>query len=57
MENKTTSNHGKEKVDQHSFLIAWSTGMDDHEIARKLGVSLETVKTVKQDLFGEKRGP
>jgi len=54
---KKTRKKEKEKVDQHSFLIAWSTGMDDHEIARKLGVSFETVKTVKQDLFGEKRGP
>ncbi|MFW5972225.1 MAG: hypothetical protein ACOCRL_01935 [Bacillota bacterium] len=40
----------KEKVNQHDFLIAWSTGMNDYEISEKLGVSLETVKKVKADL-------
>ncbi|MEJ6952226.1 hypothetical protein [Natronospora cellulosivora (SeqCode)] len=40
----------KEKVDQHDYLIAWSTGMNDYEISEKLGVSLETVQEVKEDL-------
>ncbi|MCG8514718.1 MAG: hypothetical protein MI740_11285 [Halanaerobiales bacterium] len=43
----------KNKVDQHEFLVAWSTGMNDHQIAKKLGVSLTTVRAVKADLFEE----
>lgn len=43
----------KEKVDQHDLLITWSTGMNDYEIAEKLGVSVETVKEVMEDLFEE----
>ncbi|MFP4661626.1 MAG: hypothetical protein ACLFPF_05495 [Halanaerobiales bacterium] len=43
----------KEKVDQHDFLIAWSTGMNDLEISERLGVSLKTVQEVKEDLFNE----
>ena len=43
----------KDKIDQHNFLVAWSTGMNDYEIAEKLGVSLTTVREVKADLFEE----
>ncbi|MFI5359052.1 MAG: hypothetical protein ACHQYO_03275 [Halanaerobiales bacterium] len=43
----------KEKVDRHDFLIAWSTGMNEYEIAQKLGVSLETVQEVMRDLLEE----
>lgn len=43
----------KEKIDQHDFLTAWSTGMNDDEIAKRLGVSLMTVKEVKSDLFDD----
>lgn len=43
----------KDKVDQHEFLVAWSTGMNDQQIAKKLGVSLTTVRAVKADLFEE----
>ncbi len=53
MKKKPTWSSKKEKVDQHSFLVAWSTGMSDREIAQKLGISLKTVKTVKEDLFGD----
>lgn len=42
-----------EKIDQHDFLTAWSTGMNDYEIAEQLGVSLMTVKEVKADLFDD----
>lgn len=43
----------KNKADQHDFLVAWSTGMNDYEISQKLGVSLDTVKEVRADLFDE----
>ena len=42
--------HDKEKIDRHDYMLAWSTGMNDYEIAKKLGVSIKTVKTVKNDL-------
>lgn len=41
----------EEKIDQHDYLVAWSTGMNDYEISEKLGVSLETVEEVKKDLL------
>lgn len=50
---KVKDRQKRKKVDQHDFLVAWSTGMNDYEIAEKLGVSLTTVKEVKADLFEE----
>ncbi|ACL70785.1 hypothetical protein [Halothermothrix orenii] len=40
-----------EKIDQHEFLVAWSMGMNDEEIAKKLGVSVPLVKEFKASLF------
>ena len=45
----------KGKIDQHEYLIAWSTGMNDYEISEKLGVSIETVQEVKADLLYEEK--
>lgn len=47
----------KEKVDQHDFLLAWSTGMNEYEISEKLGVSIRTVKEVMDDLFEDENRP
>lgn len=53
MKVETEATKNKKKVDHHDFLVAWSTGMNDYEIAERLGVSTETVKEVKADLFNE----
>ncbi|MFW5992352.1 MAG: helix-turn-helix domain-containing protein [Halanaerobiaceae bacterium] len=48
-----TKKSNKEKVDRHDFMVAWSTGMNDYQIAQRLGVSLQTVMDVKADLKKE----
>jgi len=47
----------KKKIDHHDFLLAWSTGMNEYEISEKLGVSIETVKEVMEDLFEDENRP
>lgn len=32
------------------FAKFWSVGLNDHEIAKKIGVDINTVRTVKKDL-------
>ncbi len=51
MKTKKESDERKEKIDQHDFLIAWSMGMNNYEISKKLGISRSTVREVKKDLF------
>lgn len=40
----------RKKGPNHHFIESWSMGMNDYEIARALGVDLNTVRSVKKDL-------
>lgn len=40
----------KEKIDQQKFMVSWSNNLNNDQIAKKLGVSPNTVLTVMADL-------
>lgn len=44
------ANQKQKKGPNHHFIESWSMGMNDYEIARALGVDLNTVRSVKKDL-------
>lgn len=43
----------QKKGPNHRFIESWSLGMNDYEIAKSFGVTLETLRTVKKDLCDE----
>lgn len=40
----------QKKGPNHRFIESWSLGMNDYEIAKSFGVSIETLRAVKKDL-------
>lgn len=43
----------QKKGPNHRFIESWSLGMNDYEIAKSLGVNIETLRAVKKDLCDE----
>lgn len=43
-------NTRQKKGPNHRFVESWSMGMNDYEIAKELGVNLDTIRSVKKDL-------
>lgn len=40
----------KKKTPNNQFVESWSMGMNDYEIAKQIGVKLDTLRQVKSDL-------
>ncbi len=38
------------KSPNHRFVESWSMGMNDYEIAKQIGVDINTLRQVKEDL-------
>ena len=40
----------KNKRSQNQFIKSWAMGMNDYEIAKDIGVNVDTIRAVKEDL-------
>ncbi|WP_164731112.1 hypothetical protein [Anoxybacter fermentans] len=40
----------RKREPNHRFIKFWAMGMNDYEIAKQIGVKVDTLRTVKKDL-------